>query len=402
MKSIPLPPGIRDYTAEIVRKFDYINEIFFQETESWGFNKIYTPIIENIESLTSDSAESDSKNILKLIDPLSGEILGIKSDITPQIARFVNSNYSLSNLPIRLSYAERVVRNKINKNSDSREFFQLGCESIGTEGILNDIEIIQLASSLIKKMGFSNQVITLSSSLIVNFILSKLKKSNEKIRDLFYKKNFSEIFKISNDVSVPKKERNFIKSIVIPFTKNKIPKDSYLPSNISKEIENLKIISGELIKINPETKCIIDFLDVKDFQYYSNITFEINVPKIKSTLLNGGRYNNLFNKYGSSIPAIGFGLNLLTLVKHIKVDDLARPTALIIIDSNASISESFQIRDFLVNQGFITRFSNKKLPNNFQQIIVKISKSKEINLYDSKMKKLAKFKSFKEFIEEEI
>ena len=103
MKSIPLPPGIRDYTSEIVRKFDYINDIFFQETESWGFNKIYTPIIENIESLTSDSAQSDTKNILKLIDPLSGEILGIKSDITPQIARFVNSNYSLSTLPIRLS-----------------------------------------------------------------------------------------------------------------------------------------------------------------------------------------------------------------------------------------------------------------------------------------------------------
>jgi len=51
---------------------------------------------------------------------------------------------------------------------------------------------------------------------------------------------------------------------------------------------------------------------------------------------------------------------------------------------------------------FVQLFDNKKLPNNFQQIIVKISKSKEINLYDSKMKKLAKFKSFKEFIEEEI
>ena len=402
MKSIPLPPGIRDYTSEIVRKFDHINDIFFQETESWGFNKIYTPIIENIESLTSDSAQSDSKNILKLIDPLSGEILGIKSDITPQIARFVNSNYSLSSLPIRLSYAERVVRNKINNNGDSREFFQLGCESIGTEGILNDIEIIQLASSLIKKMGFPNQVITLSSSLIVNFILSKLIKSNEKIRDLFYKKNFSEIAKISNDISFPQKERNFIKSVVIPFTKNKIPKNSYLSSNVLKEIENLKIISRELIKINPETKCIIDYLDVKDFQYYSNITFEINVPKIKSSLLNGGRYDNLFNKYDLNIPAIGFGLNLLTLVKYIKVDNSARPTALIIIDSNTSIFESFQIRDFLANQGFITRFSNKKLSNNFQQIIVKMSRTKQVNLYDGKMNKIAKFKSLKEFIEEEI
>ena len=93
---------------------------------------------------------------------------------------------------------------------------------------------------------------------------------------------------------------------------------------------------------------------------------------------------------------------MLTLVKYIKVDNSARPTALIIIDSNTSIFESFQIRDFLANQGFITRFSNKKLSNNFQQIIVKMSKTKQVNLYDGKMNKIAKFKSLKEFIEEEI
>ena len=80
--------------------------------------------------------------------------MGIKSDVTPQIARFITSNYSSSELPIRLSYAERVIRNKLNIQTDSREVFQLGCESIGTDGIFNDIEIIQLASSLLKKMGF--------------------------------------------------------------------------------------------------------------------------------------------------------------------------------------------------------------------------------------------------------
>ena len=191
MKKVSLPPGIKDYTPEIVNKFEYINDIFLQEAESWGFNKIYTPLIENIDSLVSDSRDIDNKNILKLIDPTTGGILGIKSDVTPQIARFITSNYSSSELPIRLSYAERVIRNKLNIQSDSREVFQLGCESIGTDGIFNDIEIIQLASSLLKKMGFTEQVITLSSSLVVNFILSRLKVSGDEIKNLFYKKNFS-------------------------------------------------------------------------------------------------------------------------------------------------------------------------------------------------------------------
>ena len=121
MKKVSLPPGIKDYTPEIVNKFEYINDIFFQEAESWGFNKIYTPLIENIDSLVSDSRDIDNKNILKLIDPTTGGILGIKSDVTPQIARFITSNYSSSELPIRLSYAERVIRNKLNIQTDSRE-----------------------------------------------------------------------------------------------------------------------------------------------------------------------------------------------------------------------------------------------------------------------------------------
>ncbi len=402
MKKVSLPPGIKDYTPEIVNKFEYINDIFFQEAESWGFNKIYTPLIENIDSLVSDSRDIDNKNILKLIDPTTGGILGIKSDVTPQIARFITSNYSSSELPIRLSYAERVIRNKLNIQTDSREVFQLGCESIGTDGIFNDIEIIQLASSLLKKMGFTEQVITLSSSLVVNFILSRLKVSGDEIKNLFYKKNFSDIIKISQDNSFPKGERSFIKSFVIPFTKNKIPNSKLINSDIKKEVNNLQTIKNNLIQINSEVKCEIDYLDVKDFNYYSNITFQINSPVAKSPLINGGRYNNLFNDYEMSIPAIGFGLDLLSVVKNIKIDDSLQPKAIIIINSENNMAEFFKIRDFLANQGFIVSFSKNKSTNQTGQIVIKLDKNKQVFLFDGEMNRIAKFKSISEFIEEEI
>ena len=90
---------------------------------------------------------------MKMIDPLSGDVLGLRSDTTPQIARYVTSNFSKEDLPIRLSYSERIIRNNLDSNKDPREIFQIGCESIGTEGVVNDLELIQLGSQILKKLG---------------------------------------------------------------------------------------------------------------------------------------------------------------------------------------------------------------------------------------------------------
>ena len=403
INNISLPLGIKDYSLDTIKKLDYVKEIFFMEVETNGYEKVITPLFENIDSIAVGSKDDDTRKIMKMIDPLSGDVLGLRSDTTPQIARYVTSNFSKEDLPIRLSYSERIIRNNLDSNKDPREIFQIGCESIGTEGVANDLELIQLGSQILKKLGFPRQVVTLNSSLLVNYILSKLEFSKDQIKTLFYKKDFDSINILSKSKLVPKREKEFIKKIVMPFALNKKIKLGSLPKVIQKEIEDISFLKQELENINPEIECVLDLLDVRDFNYYSNVTFDISVPEIKDHIMSGGRYNNLLSNYGLNVPAMGFALNVLPIIQNIKFDTLNQPLAVIELKSNQDISLAYKIKNFFANQAFQVRIVESKYIRNLDyQLLIKVDKLKKIKLLDEGNKLLARFDTFEELSEEEI
>ena len=403
INNISLPLGIKDYSLDTIKKLDYVKEIFFMEVETNGYEKVITPLFENIDSISVGSKDDDTKKIMKMIDPLSGDVLGLRSDTTPQIARYVTSNFSKEDLPIRLSYSERIIRNNLDSNKDPREIFQIGCESIGTEGVVNDLELIQLGSQILKKLGFPRQVVTLNSSLLVNYILSKLEFSKDQIKTLFYKKDFDSISLLSKSKVVPKREKEFIKKIVMPFALNKKIKLGSFPKAIQKEIEDISFLKQELENINPEIECVLDLLDVRDFNYYSNVTFDISVPEIKDHIMSGGRYNNLLSNYGLNVPAIGFALNVFPILQNIKFDTLTQPLAVIELKNNQDISLAYKIKDFFANQAFQVRILESKYISNLNyQLLIKVDKLKKIKLLDEGNNILARFDTFEELSEEEI
>ena len=403
INNISLPLGIKDYSLDTIKKLDYVKEIFFMEVETNGYEKVITPLFENIDSISVGSKDDDTKKIMKMIDPLSGDVLGLRSDTTPQIARYVTSNFSKEDLPIRLSYSERIIRNNLDSNKDPREIFQIGCESIGTEGVVNDLELIQLGSQILKKLGFPRQVVTLNSSLLVNYILSKLEFSKDQIKTLFYKKDFDSISLLSKSKLVPKREKEFIKKIVMPFALNKKIKLGSFPKTIQKEIEDISFLKQELENINPEIECVLDLLDVRDFNYYSNVTFDISVPEIKDHIMSGGRYNNLLSNYGLNVPAMGFALNVLPILQNIKFDTLTQPLAVIELKNNQDLSLAYKIKDFFANQAFQVRILESKYISNLNyQLLIKVDKLKKIKLLDESNNLLARFDTFEELSEEEI
>ena len=403
INNISLPLGIKDYSLDTIKKLDYVKEIFFMEVETNGYEKVITPLFENIDSIAVGSKDEDTRKIMKMIDPLSGDVLGLRSDTTPQIARYVTSNFSKEDLPIRLSYSERIIRNNLDSNKDPREIFQIGCESIGTEGAINDLELIQLGSQILKKLGFPRQVVTLNSSLLVNYILSKLEFSKDQIKTLFYKKDFDSINILSKSKLVPKREKEFIKKIVMPFALNKKIKLGSLPKVIQKEIEDISFLKQELENINPEIECVLDLLDVRDFNYYSNVTFDISVPEIKDHIMSGGRYNHLLSNYGLNVPAMGFALNVLPIIQNIKFDTLTQPLAVIELKNNQDISLAYKIKNFFANQAFQVRIVESKYIRNLNyQLLIKVDKLKKIKLLDEGNNLLAKFDTFEELSEEEI
>ena len=153
----------------------------------------------------------------------------------------------------------------------------------------------------------------------------------------------------------------------------------------------------------PSVDLRVDFLDVKNFDYYSGMTFDIAVPEISEIVLSGGRYDQLIGKYGNAFPAVGLGVNILPLVKTVNANQLGTP--IVVIDSTHidTFSLSIDIKDFFTSQGFVGVLSNKKntYRDNFDLKIM-ISKNRRLTLYDSKNKKIASFKSFSDLQKEDF
>ena len=403
MNIFSLPLGIKEYTTKDVKKIDFISSVILEESELWGFKKIITPIFENINSLNVGLKEETINKTIKFIDPLNGDVLGLRSDITPQIARYVSSNYKTEKMPLRLTYNERVVRNNYKETGTKREVFQVGCELIGSNSLESDLEIICLGVSILKKLGFVNQVVTLNSSLLLNFIFENLEPIKEDIKLLFHKKDYKSIVNFSLDKRLNSKQKSFIRKYLKPLIQNKKISVKDLPLKVKESVTRINLIAETVSATYPSVDLRVDFLDVKNFDYYSGMTFDIAVPEISEIVLSGGRYDQLIGKYGNAFPAVGLGVNILPLVKTVNANQLGTP--IVVIDSTHidTFSLSIDIKDFFTSQGFVGVLSNKKntYRDNFDLKIM-ISKNRSLTLYDSKNKKIASFKSFSDLQKEDF
>ena len=375
-----------------------------EESELWGYKKIITPIFETLDSLNVGLRQESLDKTIKFIDPMNGDVLGLRSDVTPQIARYVASNNSIESMPLRLTYVERVIRNNFKEGKSKREIFQVGCELIGLDTLESDLEVILLGSSIIDKLGFDKQVITLNSSLVLNYIFSRLPDIIEDdIKLLFYKKDYGSIRKYVKDKALNLKQREFMKKFVLPIIEGKKLPSKGLPKNIREGLDRIKVISKTLEDSNASLRVQVDLLNVKDFDYYSDITFDIAVSGINEILLAGGRYNNLIGKYGKDAPAIGFGINVLPLIKTLKSDQLGSP---IVVIENADLKNNavfFETRDFFSSQGFISVLSNQPNPYSGKfDLKIKISKTGQLTLFSNKNKKIASFKNLSDLQKEEF
>jgi ATP phosphoribosyltransferase regulatory subunit len=396
-----LPVGIRDYTTEHVKRIEFISNVILDESELWGYKKILTPIFEKLDSLEVGLKQDSFYKTIKFIDPMDGDVLGLRSDVTPQIARYVASNYNEESLPLRLSYVERVIRNETKHSKNKREIFQVGCELVGSNELESDLEIILLGSRILTKLGFGQQIITLNSSLFLNFVFSKLPSIRDDISLLFHKKDFDSIRKFTKGGGVPKGERAFLKNCILPLIKNRTLGSNRFPPKVRLELKKIDSLIKLLKQTNPNLTVTSDLLDVKDFDYYSDITFDIVIPGINEIVLSGGRYDDLIGKYGKDIPAIGFGINILPFLKKVDHASFGIPVVTVDYTNSKDFETIFGIREFFSSQGFVTIVSKSKHKVDFD-LKIKVNPNGSLKLFNKKNKQIGSFKNLSELQKEEL
>lgn len=291
---------------------------------SFGYRRIKPPLLEFEDSLLAPGpGERLSGETFRLMDPVTHRMLGLRSDITPQIARIASSRLSREPRPLRLTYANDVLRTKGNQLRTVRQFCQVGCEMIGDEQAESDVEICVLAILGLKAIGFGAVTLDLT---IPGFVVSLIREGlradavatikravAQRDRDLLATLPKAEVAALSHvmDVSAGSKQAEALFTAL---------RDDVLPSELKADFARLKKVCDGVSRALGELQITdvtvtVDLLEQVEFEYHRHLGFTLFSPKVHGELGRGGCYDVRFGKGGDTETAKGFTLYMDTIRK---------------------------------------------------------------------------------------
>ena len=362
MKSQLLPEGFRDSLPDLAGKEFLISSSFLNLMKKNGYFLIKPPLLEFESSLFFLTNEKDNIDSFRLLDPISQKMMGIRPDITLQIARIACGSLNDSPRPLRLCYSGEILKANNNGLNLSRQITQIGSEIIGIEENFCEKEAIDLIIETLKKLKIKKFFInftmpTLIESLSKDFNLSK--SNLDFVKEKFRNKNYNEIENISKKLeSISRKLLSLVGQVdlnIKNLRKIKFPKYTQI------EINNFVKIVDKIRKKFPTLDLFIDPLEVDDSNYHTGLAFKVFSENLKE-LFTGGNYK-VFDE-----NCIGFSGYVENLVKEssIRIDNIKK------IFVNEDLTDNF--KKLLHTKGFVVIKAIKKLNTNQLKKNAKIHK----------------------------
>ena len=315
MSNWQLPEGIDELTGDAAITFEVTRRSLLDLYQSWGYNIVVPPMIEYSDTLVLNSDSIDDKTF-KFLDSASARMLGVHSDITPQIARIDSQNAELNSIS-RYCYINAILQTKADDFYASRSPIQAGAELYGHKGIDADIEVIVLMLSSLELLNISNITLSLGNTAIFNALcLSANLESKEiaALRDIFRRKSVPDLESFLKNTNI--KEANKFKSLISLDGDEKILKKA---SSIFKSIPAIVDAINDLSKLNDFFKeqnidLMFDLGEVKAYEYHDGIVFAAYSDKFSKAIAQGGRYDGLSKAFDSDREATGFSFDLKFLI----------------------------------------------------------------------------------------
>ena len=290
MKSQLLPEGFRDGLPDLAKLEYEISSIFLDLMCLNGFMLVKPPLVEFENSLFFLTKDNENINSFRVMDPLTQKIMGIRSDITMQVARISCGTLSQSNRPLRLCYTGEVLKVKNNSVNLSRQFTQIGAEIIGVEKNYCIDEVIILVKELLEKINIKKFIVNFYMPDLIK-IISKTYSLNsreyDKLVNSYKNKNITDLKKISDDLF---EVSQFLLGLVGKFDENtekKIKKN--LPENIRKNMLSFIKYIKKIKEYLSDYEIIIDPLEIDETDYHTGLCFKIYSENSKE-LFSGGGY----------------------------------------------------------------------------------------------------------------
>ena len=310
MSAWVLPDHIADVLPSEARHIEEIRRDLLDIAQCYGYELVMPPLIEHLESLLSGTGQALDLQTFKLVDQLSGRMMGLRADCTPQVARI---DAHLLNRPgvTRLCYCGSVVHTRPSGPHATREPLQFGAELYGHTGLEADLEILTLALDALKAARVGHISVDLADARIVQALLQGVQLPADEMANLHVAlaaKDVSELKFLTR--RSPPAISQALQDLVTLYgdTNVLVEAEARLPAlpAIRNALAQLRWLASHL----DGAATSFDLADLRGYAYYSGTRFSMYAPGASDSLARGGRYDEVGSVFGRNRPAVGFSLDV--------------------------------------------------------------------------------------------
>jgi ATP phosphoribosyltransferase regulatory subunit len=347
-----LPEGIEETLPEEAKYLENLRRRLLQLFNCWGYELVIPPMIDFIDSLLTGSGHDLDLQTFKFTDQISGKTLGLRADMTPQVAR-MDAHQLKQAHPTRLCYVGTVLHTRGDPLEKTRSPMQIGAELYGHAGIESDVEVVNLMLETLAHSGLLDVHLDLGHVGIFRGLSRQagLDQAAESILfDILQRKAKHELVELMNELDIKDEIKSMLLKLpelnggseIISKAHNMLAKAD---EQVQRALSDIEAIAKKISQRYPNLPISFDLAELRGYHYHTGAVFAAFVPEIGREIARGGRYDNIGEVFGRARPATGFSadLKILALLGKQSIQEARTQKIFAPFQSNSAIDET--IRD---------------------------------------------------------
>ncbi len=311
-----LPPGTERLVLDEAFRRQVLTHRVQNLFTSWGYQPVQTPVFDFYD-LYAPFLGSSSESVYRLVDR-EGELLVLRSDITLFLARSMGVVLRQGHEPLRVCYADTILRHQNLEDISANEFYQIGAEFIGSKAPADDLEVLLLLDDILTLLGLGEARIHLGSRALFDQVFGPETPGRQGLLDAVALRRWDEVgpwtalFSYQGDAAGLRRLLQTLPHLTAP---------------VRAELTLLADQAQALEALGLKDRFRVDLSEVGRHDYYTGLVFQVYQPGLGEALATGGRYDKLLARFGLDSPSVGFSLHLGKVEHLVPLDAQAAPSA---------------------------------------------------------------------------
>ena len=317
-----LPDGIEEILPEDAWRMEDLRRRLLDHFDRCGYDLVMPPLIEYLESLLTGTGEDLDLQTFKVTDQHSGRTMGVRADMTPQVAR-IEAHFLRADMPVRLCYIGSTLLARAPSVGDSREPLQFGAELFGSADPRADGEILALMARSLRLLGIEEIHIDIGHVGVYRELARAAELDDAQagaLFEAFQRKSQPDIAELLAGFGLAVEVRSRFMELAqmnggLEVLDRATARLESASPGVAAALGNLRAVVDVAVRAVPDTPMHLDLAELRGYRYHTGVVFSAFEPGSGRAIARGGRYDDIGAAFGHSRPATGFSADLRRLLR---------------------------------------------------------------------------------------